>query len=667
MNAGLTRLRPAPPFTLAAALLLWGWQTGFLLFAIPMLVILELTHWIRWRWPVTDKEFNLLADVSGLGFFIVVVYIFTSEGARGIFVILSVMPFVLFPLVIVQYYSDRGRVGLASLFVSLRRLDPVTTPEAGAEIDLSLPYLLLCIISASSGNIRTDWFYILVFLLLSIILWFFRPTRYPIATWVGMLLLAFSLGYATQEGLRDLQRALESTLIGMFDQFMWRYRDPERATTAIGTIGRLKLSDRVVIRVKPDEELQGTLLLHEASYQRYNYGVWSNTISEYTVIDPELDGSIVLDTTAPERSAVISNFMPREVGVIPLPHGSTRISDVVAVEVNRNQYNTIKMEIREGWIDYRVDYQGQIRDSTPEPEDLDIPDPFREDFNRLVNDLGLDGLPPDLVLARVKSFFNDDFTYSLNQRGRYPRGRYLHNFLFNEQSGHCEYFATSTVMLLRAAGIPARYAVGYAIDEYSKLEGQYVARSRDAHSWAMAYIDGNWQVVDTTPSVWAAYEDANASSLEPLMDLLGWISYRISVFQTRDELEQEEANYNLLYLLIPLLLILAWRLFFKERIRRKDGISGPPLEIYRQGTDSHFYALVGALNQAGYIRRKGESPAVWLKRVNEVLHIEGLDQVLALHYRYRFDPAVQQQAIKQELQIRVESILETGLKPNVIT
>ncbi|MBT8330725.1 MAG: transglutaminase-like domain-containing protein, partial [Deltaproteobacteria bacterium] len=39
----------------------------------------------------------------------------------------------------------------------------------------------------------------------------------------------------------------------------------------------------------------------------------------------------------------------------------------------------------------------------------------------------------------------------------------IENFLTRSRSGHCEYFATATVLLLRQAGIPARYARGYSV------------------------------------------------------------------------------------------------------------------------------------------------------------------------------------------------------------
>ena len=661
MNAHLSKLRAAPPFTLAAVLLLWGWQTGFILFALPMIVILEMAHWVSWRWPVSDKEFNIISDFSGIGFFIVVVYIFTTVGSRGIFVILSVMPFILFLLLLVQFYSERGKIGLSSIFVSLRRLDPRTTPEASTEVDLSLPYLVVCIISASSGNIRSVWFFIFSFCLIAIVLWSFRPKRYRIRTWSLLLIVVLTMSYAGQEALRDLQRSFEASIISMFDQFMWRYRDAERAMTAIGTIGRLKLSDRIVLRVKPQTYLDKPLYLREASYHQYNYGVWNNLKSIYTVIDPDLDGNWHLADAEQGDAVSISAYMQREISVIPLPHGTISIEDTDAFEVNQSQYGTVKMEFREGWIDYSAVYRDNIIDSLPQPTDLDIAENYREDFEQLARELDLYDQPEEQAVTSIEKFFRDNFTYSLTQRGRYPRGKYLQNFLFNTRTGHCEYFATSTVLLLRTLGIPARYAVGYVVDEYSPIERQYVARSRDAHSWVLAYIGNQWRIIDTTPSIWSPLEDENASMLEPIMDIYAWISFRLSQFQSRDEFEQEEDDNSLLYLLIPLVLILLWRLFFHQRRRPKRDKTEIAIQNSYQGTDSSFYDLVKELNRIGFMRKQGETMGSWLKRINESVRLSELDKALALHYRYRFDPAGCTISIKEELAATVKHILTNGI------
>jgi transglutaminase-like putative cysteine protease len=662
MAQAITSLSAAPRFSLGAALLLWGWQTGFLVFALPMILLVELSAWVSWRWPITRREFNNVSDLSGVGFFITVVYIFTTAGTKGIFVILSVMPFVLLPLLLLQRYSERCRVPISALFVSLRRLDPASSPEAAAEIDLSLPYLLVCVVSASSGNQRTVWFFILVFVLFAMVLWSLRPQRYRVSVWAGLLALALLISYAGQEGIRDLQRSMEATLIGLFDQFMWRNRDPERASTSIGSIGRLKLSDRIMVRVDPQTPLNGTLLLREASYQKYNYGVWSNADSRYTVIDPAITGNRwTLAQGDSNRAVRLSIDMFREVGVVPLPHGTSHVRDVAAIEVNQSQYGTVKMEIREGWVSYTADFQDQLlTEGQPTDNDLVVPDNYRSDFVRLVDELNLTGKDDLQVAGTVERFFAENFTYTLTQRNRFPRGKFLSNFLFTSRAGHCEYFATATVLLLRAAGIPARYVAGYAVDEYSTMEGQFIARSRDAHSWAVAYLNGQWRVLDTTPAVWSPLEDESASSLEPFMDIYAWFTYRVSLFQSADELEEETSNSYLIYLLIPLIVTLIWRLYFKERVRKTGPDKQTVVARDYPGRDSAFYRLTAELNRAGYTRRNGETLLAWLHRIEKQTGISGLEQILRLHYRYRFDPDPASRSLQGEISAQVNALLKDG-------
>ena len=55
-----------------------------------------------------------------------------------------------------------------------------------------------------------------------------------------------------------------------------------------------------------------------------------------------------------------------------------------------------------------------------------------------------------------------------------------------------EYFASSAAFLLRRAGIPTRYAVGYVVDEKGKEKGEWILRGKHAHAWAQAYLGGEW-------------------------------------------------------------------------------------------------------------------------------------------------------------------------------
>lgn len=652
-------LQPAPPFVLTAGLLLWGWQNQFLIYAVPMAILLEAARYVNWRWSTSEKEFNNIADISGVGFFIAVVYIFFTVRSEGIFTILSVLPFVFFLIVMTQLYSEQGSLKLSVLLVSLRKLSPEYDRELNKNIDISLPYFLICLIAASAGNQRTPWFYILVTLLLAFVLWTARPARYSPVLWLALIGVAMAGGYAGQIGLITAQRAIERSLMSMFDQFMWRYRDPNRVTTAIGTIGRLKFSDRILLRIKTPARLTRPLYLHEATYDSFHYGVWSTTKPGFDLVDSDPGGtSWTLNELPRPARATITTYLVKDAGVIPLPHGASRISGTGIIEINQNNFGTVNLEMREGWISYNADYgNGVLPEWKPSPDDLVVAEPYRRDLARLAGELALNGKTQTEIVSAVVNHFRHNFRYSLAGR-RYPGRNYLSDFLFVTRQGHCEYFATSTVLLLRSLGIPARYAVGYYIDEYSTLEGQYIGRSRDAHSWALAYVNDTWQVLDTTPAVWAPYEDANASSLQALFDLTAWLRYKLSRWQTKDELEDEEqSRFELLWLLIPLIIILTWRLYIKERITTVlQGRHVKP-RLVCPGLDSDFYRLVDRLEGRGYKRRDGETLRAWLSRCGAEWSNAGIEQALRLHYQYRFDPAGMTDQVKYRLENLVGKII----------
>lgn len=663
-------LPPAPPLLLGCGLLLWGWQNHFLLYALPMALVLEGARRIQWRWPVTDREFNNASDLSSIILLIAVVYIFNENGAKGIFIVLAVMPFVVFPLILVQVFSVAGHVRLSALFMSLRKLDAIRNPDAALPVDMTLPYFLTCVVSASAGNHTEEVFLPLAVLLLCWLLWEIRPRRYHPGIWLLLIAVTAALGYAGQRGVVYLQYRVEGYTLEVLERYLWRFRDPDLATTAIGSIGRIKLSDRIVLRVKSRAPLSGMLLLREAAYDTYGYGIWSNQKSRFTAIDPDVTGTRwQLSDRKPDNVLTLSTYMIKDAGVIPVPHGVTAIRQVAATEISRNPMGSVKMEIRAGWIRYVSDFNtaSAAVDGPPTERDLEISDTYRETFADLATQLQLHGRDPAAVLDRVRTFFADGFTYSLTPRHRYPRSRYLTDFLYNTRSGHCEFFATSTVLLLRAAGVPARYAVGYGIDEYSALERQYVGRARHAHSWAMVYINGEWQTVDTTPSVWAPLEAEQSSALQPLFDLWAWISYRLARTQAAEVEEAESDNSFMLWLLPPLLLVLVWRLYFKERVARgsqagpADGVGTHP------GLDSELYAVISALERRGWTRPPGDTLRGWLTRRQGQLAGLAIQPALDLHSRYRFDPMGLSPAERAQLALLAATLLrEVSAAPGAL-
>jgi hypothetical protein len=204
-----------------------------------------------------------------------------------------------------------------------------------------------------------------------------------------------------------------------------------------------------------------------------------------------------------------------------------------------------------------------------------------------------------------------------------------------QRRGHCEYFASATTLLLRAAGIPARYAVGYSIQE-KRANNEYVARSRHAHAWSVAWINGRWVDVDNTPAGWFEAEWADAGPLEAWGD---WASDAWLGFQ---RWRQSDSGLRLYVFAAGVLALgfLAWRQVAGKTWRRARGREQVALEHERRGLDSEFYEVERVLFQYRP-RGEAESLGAWLLKL-EILpsHLRPrLQELLDLHYRLRFDPS----------------------------
>ena len=100
---------------------------------------------------------------------------------------------------------------------------------------------------------------------------------------------------------------------------------------------------------------------------------------------------------------------------------------------------------------------------------------------------------------RIERRLLEDYRYStvlLGRGGESP----IESFLFETRRGHCEYFASAMVLLLRAQAIPARLVTGFYGAEWSAWEGAWVVRQSNAHAWVEAWVPGEgWRGFDPTP------------------------------------------------------------------------------------------------------------------------------------------------------------------------
>jgi len=61
-------------------------------------------------------------------------------------------------------------------------------------------------------------------------------------------------------------------------------------------------------------------------------------------------------------------------------------------------------------------------------------------------------------------------------------------FMFELQRGYCDYYATAFVVLARLAGLPTRFATGYAPGQWNPVEGVFIISENNAHSWPEVYF-----------------------------------------------------------------------------------------------------------------------------------------------------------------------------------
>ena len=637
----------ASPFLLGSTLLFWGWQSQLLLFAVPMAVILESAHWLNWRWRLSDKDFNRVTDLTSLLLLITTFYLFNEQSFHGLMTLLSWLPILFFLLMMAQVYSTEGSVKLSSLFLSLRHHEAKVGIPPSPRVNLYYPYIMMCLLATSVSY--AQWFFAGVCIIIIWILWLARPQRYSIVVWLLLLMITGTFSYLAQLGIVHLQTRMEEIILSWFQEMLWIGRDPYRQNTALGDLGRLKQSDRIVLRVKTPYPL----LLREASYNLYFKTSWrahnslasfhevktGNSETTWSFIESSDLGTSNLSPTSKIR---ISTYLHRGTGMLPLPHGTYQLSELAVPSVQYNHYGAVKVERGPGLIEYTAHF-GHHTPLDEEPDqqyDLYLPPSEEKHLREISNQLNLlhqDN--PRKILNILTNFFNQHFQYSLDLTG--PRSKDitpLEYFLHFNRKGHCEYFATATVLLLRTAGIPSRYASGYAVEEFSELEDIFIVRQRHAHAWTLAFIDGHWQEFDTTPAIWVNLEEENATWWEPLYDLGSWITYKFSQWRWH---ERENSNNWLIWLILPLILILIWRLYSREKVnssaQRVDKIDTRSATI---GTDSAFYQVVQQLNLAGYTRSPGENLSTWLKRIQVLQMSEPeMQTMLTLHQRYRFDPA----------------------------
>jgi len=646
-------MKKTPPLFLACAILFWGWRAELLWWAAPMAALLELSNVIAARWEFTEKELRRVWDLCMLlwvGELVLLVADRDLLWGQKSFKFFQWLPIPLYPMMLAQVFGNMTTVPLSVFSALLRR-----TPKAALArkaVNITWFYYAICLVGGCATAKQDLWFYPAAVALMAAALLVFRPRRTLPAVWILLVALSAASGLGAARGLFVVQNALEGSFMSWVAKYFTRSPSYRESMTALGQLGRIRLSGRILWRVEPEESSPPPSLLREASFNRYSNEVWRAEGRPMAAanVDPD-DTALLMPGRSNLFAARISGDLDRGRGLLPLPHGTARIEDIPA-SMSTNGLGAARVEDAPGFVDFRALF-GRERsiDGAPDALDIDVPSNEKAVLDGVIAGLNLEGKTDGQKIRAISQFFQANFSYTMNITKEHldPTGAKtpLGQFLTANRKGHCEYFATATVLLLRAAGIPARYAIGFGVQE--KSGKTYLVRERHGHAWTLVYRKESqrWEELDTTPASWSAEEAARANLWEKIADVFSSLRHGFN------EWRYGKTSYvaYLKWLLVPLIGILAWRVFARRRRHLSPKAASASHVFESPGLDSEFYAVERALDGAGMGRFPEEPPRRWLRRARPPA-ADRIETMFRLHQRLRFDPnglpAAEREALRSE-------------------
>ena len=285
----------------------------------------------------------------------------------------------------------------------------------------------------------------------------------------------------------------------------------------LGRIGQIQQSSAVVMHIQIDGDTRGShdLKWRGVALSRFDGKVWSNPTPQFPLYS-DADGRFPLWRASP--GVTYRPSRPIHYRVLMEPIGTNIFFLAPRPRFLSGAYRSLASDAA-GAV-YNLDAQHPV---ALYEADSDLAEPTAQELKRATRDIpgemqpylqltAVDPRIPQLAqqitrsagnsfdkAAALERYLMTNFGYTLDLPGVNPQDP-LADFLFVRKQGHCEYFASSMVIMLRTLGVPSRVVNGFRTSEFNDLTGNYVVRASSAHSWVEAYFPGyGWISFDPTP------------------------------------------------------------------------------------------------------------------------------------------------------------------------
>lgn len=265
-------------------------------------------------------------------------------------------------------------------------------------------------------------------------------------------------------------------------------KEPEKVDLA--ALGSRRDSRLPVMEVTA--ETGGSLYLRGQDYDVYDGKGWTataNRVEELAFDGPRL-GYVSVQTHGKQDHWYLPYYPRDGLSLIGGAYGNTRLAE---------SYSFVRQGLPDNWREQAAELPP--RDSGRGDRYLTIPQPLREKLAPMMAPVLAGRTQTWDKASAIASFVRDSAPYSKDTR-RMPQEAedFALWFLEEGEAGYCVHFATAATVLLRGAGIEARYVSGYMV---SAQPGQTVTvTGEQAHAWAEYYEPAlnTWVVLEATPA-----------------------------------------------------------------------------------------------------------------------------------------------------------------------